>query len=251
MWRSLFALILFATPALAQRQPTAYDALKTVGTQLSRSYLSRVVSVTGVEGDPQPQTWRVVVADRTVPAGAREIIVRGGQVVSNGPPSGAVGGSLSSSLNTARLNLDSSGAFAIANHTADTSHTNFARVNYTLRSGERGDPVWIVTLQDDTGRPLGTIHISAAKGNITRVQGMYAGAKMTTVEQDPVQRRGRGNSYADASPDEPPVSDDAEDSDENPIKTEIKRMFRRTKRDAEQMFHRVSRRFEDFYPYRR
>ncbi|MDQ6654961.1 MAG: hypothetical protein M3Y80_04015 [Verrucomicrobiota bacterium] len=242
---------MLATPVLAQRQLTAYDALKTVGTQLSRSYLSRVVSVTGVEGDPQPQAWRIIVADRTLPAGAREIMVRDGQVVANGPPSGAIGGSLASPISTARLNLDSNGAFAIANHTADTSHTNFARVNYTLRSSEHGFPVWIVTLQDDNGQALGTIHISAAKGNITRVEGMYAGAKMTTVEQDPVQRGGRSDSRATASPEEPPVSEDGDESDENPIKTEIKRMFRRTKRDAAQMFNRVSRRFEDYYPYRR
>src|SRR5256885_3496205 len=48
------ALLLSATAVFAQTNPTAYDALRTVGNQVNRDFVNRVVSVTGVEGNPQP-----------------------------------------------------------------------------------------------------------------------------------------------------------------------------------------------------
>ncbi|MGI8820473.1 MAG: hypothetical protein ACR2ID_06370 [Chthoniobacterales bacterium] len=248
----LLLLVLLAWPVYAEGQGTAYDALKIVGTRLSRAYISRVVSVNGTDGDPQPRTWRIVVQDRTLPAGVREIVVQNGQIIADGAPSGAAGGTIRAPIKTAQLNLDSSGAFEVANHTADASHTNFARVNYTLRSNERGSPVWIVSLLDGQRRAVGTIHIAANRGGITRVEGMYAGANMANVEQDPVRRGGRRNDSVEREPPDP-VENSAEDDDDgdvNPVKKEIKRMFRRTKSDAERMFARVRRPFEDFF-YRR
>src|SRR6266516_5482552 len=147
MWRTLAALVLFVTPALAQERLTAYDALRVVGVHISRDAISHVVSVTGAHGDPQPETWRVLIDDRRGNGGVREIQVRNGQIASE-RPSSVVGSSEGATINTARLNLDSSGAYAVASHTADKSNTRFATASYTLRTDERGDPVWIVTLQN-------------------------------------------------------------------------------------------------------
>ena len=36
----------------------------------------------------------------------------------------------------------------MASRTADSSHVPFALVSYTLRTNERGDATWIVTLQN-------------------------------------------------------------------------------------------------------
>src|SRR5436189_920687 len=49
MWKSLMVALLFATPALAEEQATAYEALRVVGTQFGRGALNHVVSITGVE----------------------------------------------------------------------------------------------------------------------------------------------------------------------------------------------------------
>lgn len=248
MWRSLLALVLGASAAWAQEPGTAYDALKTVGSQLNRSYLSRVISVTGADGTPQPETWRIIIADRAAPAGVREVVISNGQIVSSGSPAGAfIGSAAGATINTARLNLDSSGAFTVANYTADKSNTPFALVNYTLRTNERGSPVWVVALQDERRRPVGTIHISAHKGNVTRVEGMYRGADMAHVEQDPVPRSNRRHRRVRApEPDEAVDEVHPDDADTNPVKAEIKRMFRRTKRDATRLFERVHRSFDDF-----
>lgn len=251
-----FILLLLASPIYGQQQMTAYDALRVVGTQVNRGFVGRVISVSGVDGDPQPLTWRILVADKTAAGGVREVEVANGRVVAQRTPTNSVAGSTDgATISTARLNLDSSGAFSVASHTADQGHTNFALVSYTLRNDERGYPVWIVTLQDEARRPIGTIHIGANKGTITRVEGMYRGANMAQVEQDRAHpppnahRRARMDEEVAASDtDSSAVGEGEEDDrDVNPVKKEFKRMFQRTKHDAERIFGRARRSFEDFF----
>ena len=55
MWRSFAALLLLVTPALAQDNATAYEALRVVGRQFGRGALNHIVSITGVRGEPQPE----------------------------------------------------------------------------------------------------------------------------------------------------------------------------------------------------
>jgi hypothetical protein len=238
--------------------------LRVVGTQLSRASVGRVISVSGADGDPQPVTWRIVVADSTAAGGAREIDVANGRVVAQRPATEAVTGSTrAATIQTSRLNLDSSGAFSVASYTADQAHTNFSLVSYTLRNDHRGNPVWIVTLQDEARRPLGTVHIGANKGTVMRVEGMYGGANMAQAEQGrpgaaPPQparqsREPQAREEISASDDEAYASDDAEDDDGdvNPVKKQVKQqvkqLFRRSKQEAQRMFGRVRRSFDDYF----
>jgi hypothetical protein len=235
MWKSLLASLLLATSVWAQENPSAYDALKVVGTQLNRDMVSRVVSVTGVDGDPQPAAWTILVADRAAPGGVREIIVKDNRVASQRIPNRSVAGSPEGhTINTAKLNLDSTGAYAVANHTADTSHVTFSFVSYTLRTDDRGNPTWIVTLEDRSRKPLGTIHIKANDGRISRVEGMYQGRNMDQVSEDPEHV----DTHRDVN-----AEDDPED---NVVKRNIKRLFRKTKDDASRIFNKVRRSFADF-----
>lgn len=265
MWR--FALVFFLTVSVAlgrsQQQSTAYDALMVVKNQFHRAALKRVISVTGVDGDPQPTSWTILIADRNAAGGVRELQVADGKIIGNRTPrQGIAGTTEGATINTAQLNLDSDGAFTVANYTADKSHTNFDSVSYTLRTNDRGTPVWIVTIVDASRTPLGTIHISANRGNVTRVEGMYKGANMANVEQDPVAQEALAqNSVADdpvaqealrddynqPTPDANEEDDvDESDGDENVVKARIKQMFRRTKADAKRLFFRVRRPFDDF-----
>ncbi len=69
MWKTLAALLLFSTSALAQENPTAYDALRVVGTKLNRDFVNRVISMTGVNGNPQPETWKILLEDQRARGG--------------------------------------------------------------------------------------------------------------------------------------------------------------------------------------
>src|SRR5882762_5319992 len=147
MWKSLLASLFLATAALAQENPSAYEALKVVGTQLNREMMNRIISVTGVDGDPQPRSWKILVADRQANGGVREITVEDNRIAAQRIPNRSVVGSAEgNTINTARLNLDSTGAYSVASHTAETSHVTFTFASYALRTDGRGNPTWIVTL---------------------------------------------------------------------------------------------------------
>ena len=240
MWKAFFALVVFAAPALAQEHATAYEALRVVGARFNREAVNHIISITGVDGNPQPATWKVLLEDQRAQSGVRELEVENGRIVSERTPvRQLIGSTAAAAINTSRLNLDSSGAYQVASHTAETSHVVFSLVNYTLRTDERGNPTWIITLQSNARRPLGTIYVGANKGNITRVEGMYSGRNIEQVADD-------------RTIEEPVANKDGnEDADENIVKRQIKRAFRRTKSDATRMFRDVRRSFADFIDPRR
>jgi hypothetical protein len=245
MWKLLVASLLLAGPVLAQESPSAYEAMRTIGTQLNRQAVNRVVSVSGVDGDPQPRSWKILVENKNAAGGVREYVIEDNRIVSQRVPNRSVVGSTQgATIDTAKLNLDSTGAYAVAAHTAETSHITFSLTSYTLRTDDRGNPVWVVTLADRSNRPVGTIHIRASDGRVKRVEGMYQGRNMEQAEVNP---------DVDNPPtveNEPAGDDqtiDEENSDENLVFKDIKRMFHRTTRDAGRMFHKVRRSFVDFF----
>ena len=233
MWRILAALLLCVTPALAQERVTAYDALRVVGVHLNRDAVNHVISVTGVDGSPQPETWKILLDEPRARGGVREIEVRNGRVASERTPTrSVVGSSEGATINTTRLNLDSSGAYALASHTAEKSGAQFDTVSYTLRTDERGEPTWIITLNSRGGRPVGTIYIGANRGNVTRTEGMFAGATMKDVETDH------------------DVNQEGDNGEEHgvfyPVRQRLRETFRRAQDESHSMFDRVRRSFGDF-----
>jgi hypothetical protein len=244
MWKTSIALLICAAPALAQEQFTAYDALRVVGVHINRDAVNHVVSMTGTRGTPQPQTWRIMIEDRGR-GGIREVQVRNGQVVSD-RPSSVVGSAEGATINTARLNLDSSGAFAVASHTADRSATRFDSASYTLRTNEHGEPTWIVTLHAQSGRPVGTIYIGANKGTVTRTEGMFAGATMEdVVTEQQVVREPRHHEEGEEQ-----ISDEEQGDEEHGplygVRQRMRGYFQRAQDEGSGMFDRVRRSFTDF-----
>ena len=220
-------LLLFMTSALAQERATAYEALRVVGAQLGRDTLHHIVSIVGVEGDPQPETWKIILEDPASRGGVRQVEVANGRIVSDRTELRSVAGSTEgATINTARLNLDSTGAFAVASHTAERSKTRFATVSYTLRTNERGEPIWITTLLNRSSHPVGTIYIGANRGTVTRTEGMFAGASMNEIETDRDEQNEGGIISA--------------------TEARIKHAFHRTQDEARGMFERVKRSFSDF-----
>jgi len=226
MWRVLVGLLLLATPVWAEENPTVYEALRVVGSEFGRDALQQIVSIRGTKGDPQPEKWKIVVEDPRG-GGVRELQVADGKIDSDDEADRDVAGSTEgATIDISQLNLDSSGAYAVASHTAEASHTSFATADYTLRTDDRGEPTWIVTLRDRSSRPVGTICIGGTNGTVRRTEGMFAGATMEDVEGD----------YDEA--DGPGVIRSA--------KRSIKHGFNRAQEEARGMFERVKRSFSDF-----
>jgi hypothetical protein len=234
MRKIFFALMLVTSGVLAQEHPTAYNALRVVGTKFSRDAVNHIISVTGSNGTPQPETWKILLADKRARGGVREVEVANGRIVSERTPVRSVVGSMEgATIDTSHLNLDSSGAYSVASRTAEKSNTAFATTTYTLRTDERGEPIWIVTLQSDSRRPVGTIHIGANQGTVVRTEGMFHGAPMDQVVNADEADRDLGN-------------EENADEDENVVKRKIKHWFRQVRSDASGMFQGVRRSFADF-----
>jgi hypothetical protein len=236
MWKCFIALLLCAPAALAQERPTAYQALRVVGTQLNRELVNHVISVTGTDGNPQPEKWTILLDDPKARGGVREVEVADGKVVSERTPMReAVAGSLGGSIDTAKLNLDSSGAYTIAQQTAAGSHVTFSGADYLLHVDDRGNPVWQVTLHRENGEPAGMIAIGANHGTITRTEGLFQGGDHAVVSNEQAD----GSSTEDAD-------DDDDDGDVNPVKRRIKRAFHQVRDDVKRGFFKVRRSFVDF-----
>jgi hypothetical protein len=226
MWRVYVGLFLLAVPVRADENATAYEALRVVGREFGRDALHQIVSITGTKGNPQPEKWKIVLEDPQG-GGVREVEVAAENIASDDRAEAEVAGSTEgATVDISRLNLDSSGAYAVASHTAEASHTSFATADYALRTDDRGEPMWIVTLRSGSSRPVGTISIGATHGTVRRTEGMFAGATMEDIEND-----------EDAGEQHGPFSG---------VKKQIKHAFHRTQEEARGMFERVKQSFSDF-----
>ncbi len=226
MWRLWVGLLLLAAPAWAEENATVYEALRVVGSEFGRDALQQIVSIRGTKGDPQPEKWKIVVEDPQG-GGVRELQVADGKIASDDQADRDVAGSTEgATIDISRLNLDSSGAYAVASHTAEASHTNFSTADYTLRTDDRGEPMWIVTLRNRSSRPVGTIYIGGTQGIVRRTEGMFAGATMEDVEGDYDQGEVTGVIRS--------------------AKRSIKHGFNRAQEEARGMFDKVKRSFSDF-----
>src|SRR5438874_5716311 len=181
MLRAYIGLLLLAAPAWADENATAYEALRVVGREFGRDALHQIVSITGTKGNPQPEKWKIVL-EGPQGGGVREVEVVDGNIASDGTAQADVAGSTEGAMiDISRLNIDSSGAYEVESHTADASHMSFATVDYILRTDDRGEPMWIVTLQSRSLRPVGTIYIGATRGTVRRTEGIVAGPSLCVV----------------------------------------------------------------------
>lgn len=227
MWKSLAVLLLTASAASAQNNPTAYDALRVVSNQLGQAALNHVVSLSGTDGNPQPRAWRIVLTNPKA-GGTRQVLVSEGRMSSEA--SGGGTGEATGTINTAKLNLDSSGAYEVASKTADSSHVPFSLVSYKLRNDEHGNPTWVVTLQNQARRPLGSVFIGANKGTVSRTEGMFQGLPDNAV----VEEKPSGEVEYTAS------------GRIGPIKERARTLFSRARDQAQVTFKRVRHNFADF-----
>jgi len=219
-------LLLLTTQVWAEENATAYEALRVLGSEFGRDVLQQIVLIRGSKGDPQPETWKIVVEDPQR-RGVRELEITDGKIDSdNGPDRDIAGSAEGATINVSRLNLDSSGAYAVASHTAEASHIRFATADYVLRTDDRGEPMWIVTLRNSSSHPIGTIYVGGTRGTVRRTEGMFAGATMEDVEGDYDHEEITGVIKG--------------------AKRSIKHGFNRAQEEARGMFEKVKRSFSDF-----
>jgi hypothetical protein len=159
----LFGAALFAIVARVHAADTAYSALRVFGKREGEEALHHVIELRGKGGTPQPSTWKITVEDSRARGGVREVEVRGGKLAGERTP---VGRDAGATMNFNALNLDSDGAFTVANQEAEKRGIPFERIDYTLSSGAGGAPLWIVELYEGRSNRVGTVRVAADSGAI-------------------------------------------------------------------------------------
>jgi hypothetical protein len=229
-----FALCASALPALAGPD-TAYQALRTVGTERGADSLKHVIEVEGRGGVPQPVVWRIVLDDPTATGGVRELDVDNGKIVAEHTPVKAYSGSTAGALiDFKKLNLDSAGAFTVAEKEAQKAHIGFDTVDYTLRTGDGPDanPVWVIHMMDESRHSVGDLTVAADSGAIvaSSLSGIQppAYANGTPPPDYTVQETDHDNLYApegEPSPIRQEDDSDTEDTQGLRIGHKIKQAF--------------------------
>lgn len=167
-----FAALSLLLPLAAEAADTAYSALRIVGKVSGKDALDRVVELRGRSGAPQPEVWKIVLDDPRSRGGIREMEVQSGRIIGERAPTSRA---LGRPMDFNQLNLDSEGAFTVANQEAQKAGVAFERVDYTLKSGTGGGaPVWNLQLLDARGAPVGSIQIAADNGAILRKDGLVS-----------------------------------------------------------------------------
>ncbi len=178
--------ILFLTQAVSFAGDTAYDALRLIGKD-NRDLLNHVVEAKGSNGQPQPVVWTIVIDDQTARGGVREFEVSKGRIVSEHAPVHAYAGA-NLTMDFKHLNLDSEGAFTIANQEAAKRNVGFDFIDYSLRGNpQTGAPEWTLRLMDNSHALLGTITIAADNGAVLNTTGFKPQAAPPTASNQQPQ----------------------------------------------------------------
>jgi hypothetical protein len=162
---SFVALFLLTVPIRAEEN-TAYTALRLIGNLRGEETLKQVLAVSGESGNPQPGMWTIVLDDPAARGGVRELQIVSNQVASERTPvSSELAGGKTIDLN--QLNLDSDGAYQVAEEEAKKNGVSFGQANYRLTvDPDTGKPLWVVHLLDSQKQDVGIVKVAADNGTL-------------------------------------------------------------------------------------
>ena len=238
---ALYGLLLL--PMVAYGNDTAYQALRLIGSERDKEHLNHVIELKGRGGAPQPGQWVVLIDDPMARGGLRELEVAGGQIISERTPVSSYGGTGPQPvMNFSRLNLDSQGAFTVAEGEARKARVGFDSIDYFLRQDEpSGAPVWVLQLLDGQKRAVGSLTIAADTGEVIqrKFEPLNTTGDAAFVGDAPV--------YAGRE-----VEDEGnDDEDGESIKSKIKGTAKDVGHSLNKGFHKVGGSLEKFFTGKR
>lgn len=192
MKRVIFSITLICFLAVGKTQAaTAYEALRTIQKTRGQSVMNQLIEVRGETGTPQPQTWTILMKDPEARSGIREFTVAADDIRSERTPLRRYGGEENAAtLDFSKLNLDSDGAFKLAQSQAQRLRVGFNSVDYKLQTDAATTaPVWDLRLFDHMGAPVGNLRISAVDGKLIQPLQLDADARVITESERPKKAR--------------------------------------------------------------
>ena len=170
--RGAFAIgtVLTLLPAVqARRGETALDAIK----DLPKEQAAHVARIEARGGTPQPDRWYILTQDPGADNGVHEFVVSNGEIVASRAVS-QFAESLKADdvVGADPLKIDSDKVAKLAHDYADANGATVASMNYELKKdGPDAAPAWTVSCLDDKGNKVGSIVVTAGKGNVVAHDG--------------------------------------------------------------------------------
>ena len=178
------------SPGLVSAQDTAYKALRAIGKQRGEKALNQVVAISGQSGRPQPVDWRISLDDPTARGGVREFDIVSGQISAERTPVHSSQTRVRP-IDLTKLNLDSDGAFHMAEQEASRNQVGFDSINYQLAADNAtGQPVWTLEVFDYEQRPVGTVKVAASNGTLVSSGNWVPQRGEVAAQQRPAASRG-------------------------------------------------------------
>lgn len=165
-----FAPIMLAT-MLAVRSLCAGETALSALQGLPKADARNVVRIAARDGLAAPEHWYFTVYDPAARSSLRVLVVAKGEVVTSQDVSPTEASGLSKELlDTIKVDSDQVANLALSYAAASQMKVSF--LDYELaRQGARAVPVWVVTCLDQNSKPLGSLVITASKGNVVASEG--------------------------------------------------------------------------------
>lgn len=162
-------LALLSTTLFSTAAETALSALRA----LPKFDAQNVVRVEARDGLPSPEHWMFTVYDRQAPNSLRVLVVAKGEVVTSQDLSPKDAATQSKELlESAAIKVDSDQAADLALAYAAANNVKVTAMNFEMaRQGAKAVPVWIVSCLDKNGGPLGSVVVTASRGNVVASEG--------------------------------------------------------------------------------
>ena len=181
--------VLLAVVARAADGNSAYTSLRAAQKVAGDS--ATLLEMTGNRGEPGPADWKIIFRDPSARGGVREVIASGHEIISQRTPlRGYSDVGTQQPIALPRLNLDSGGAFDIANKQAVARQVPFNWIDYSLRANNvTGAPIWVLRLYNNLGAQVGVLQISAEDGSIIMPLEVVSQPRNGASEESPAARK--------------------------------------------------------------
>ncbi|MFM7183119.1 MAG: hypothetical protein ACKO2G_16875 [Verrucomicrobiales bacterium] len=161
----IFAVFAGVSPVVAQ---TADKAVGVLQTQYGIAYGSRMVAITGVDGQHQPKEWHLFAFDLKEPNLISHFVVKGGKItmaVKLDPQRSKVWAAPVLSWNAVKISSET--AFKTADTSARAAMVGFDSLDYRLMNDRTTSlPVYQLELKDAGKRVVGNLKIDAINGRL-------------------------------------------------------------------------------------
>jgi hypothetical protein len=148
---------------------TALEAVK----ELPKEQAGRIAKIEARGGTPDPDRWYILTQDPKVDNGVHEFVVSNGEIVASRSISQfAESLKADDMLGDQPLKIDSDKAAKVARAYAEANGAAVTGMNYELKKdGPDAAPAWTIWCVDDKGNKVGSVVVTAGKGNVVAHDG--------------------------------------------------------------------------------